>query len=201
MQKIEAEQLLKKRRASLEQAGLPPLRKGLKFDEHQREAMRRIWEMATAKDSDFGAICFLTGDRGVGKTEMMSRFIEYFVMQGEGYGAYRKLADLLNLRILYSDKGFTDRQWREAERERDRFANRYHLLVIDEIHENQKNVYAADILTDVIDRRYRNGRHTVLISNLAPESLRENLNPSIIDRARQFGGIISTIGWRNYRKS
>lgn len=73
------------------------------------------------------------------------------------------------------------------------------LLVIDEAQERGETDFEDRMLTHLIDRRYANMRDTVLISNLKPDELSKRLNPSIIDRARQCGGVL-VFGGTSFRQ-
>jgi len=199
--RMEQEERRKKQRQQLLAAGIPDANlnaNGIEFDNQQRASLRMIWE-SIAGFSSHGKVWIVTGSRGAGKTTMVCRLLASWITKSKGHARYSKLSDLLELQVLYSGQGVAEKQQKHALQQRDRFANHNSLLAIDEVHENRSNANAAEILVDLVDRRYSAGRHTVLISNLEPENLEDCINPSILDRARDGGGIVSTMGWTNYR--
>jgi DNA replication protein DnaC len=65
-----------------------------------------------------------------------------------------------------------------------------HLLVLDEVQEHRE--WQGDELTDLVDRRYAKMRPTLLLSNLQPIALIENLGQRIHRRLIEEGGIYET---------
>jgi hypothetical protein len=64
------------------------------------------------------------------------------------------------------------------------------LLVLDEVQVRESDrEWQDNELTSLIDRRYGDRRLTVLISNLTPDALRENLGLSIWRRLSEEGGV------------
>lgn len=74
------------------------------------------------------------------------------------------------------------------------------LLVIDEVQERGETAWEDRILTNLVDKRYGDGTDTLLIANLKPAALAENLGTSIADRLRETGGIIEAT-WGSFRDS
>lgn len=78
----------------------------------------------------------------------------------------------------------------EPERMRRRYSA-YELLVLDEVQlRDQDKAWQDAQLVELVDRRYRDCRATVLLSNLTPTNLHENLGPSIWRRLIEEGGVI-----------
>lgn len=72
------------------------------------------------------------------------------------------------------------------------------LLVIDECQERGESAWEDRILTHIIDRRYRDSKDTMLISNLKPEAFAESMGSSVTDRLRETGGLIEC-SWKSFR--
>ncbi len=63
------------------------------------------------------------------------------------------------------------------------------LLVLDEVQVRDSGKQWQDNeLTTLVDRRYRDGKSTVLVSNLKDEALKQNLGDSIWRRIIETGG-------------
>ncbi len=72
------------------------------------------------------------------------------------------------------------------------------LLVIDEIQQRGETEFENRLLAYLIDRRYGDMLDTILIGNLTPTALADSLDPSIVDRLRETGGIIECT-WPSFR--
>lgn len=73
------------------------------------------------------------------------------------------------------------------------------ILVIDEIQVRSETAWENSMLTHLIDRRYRNMKDTILISNQTNQAFVEGVGPSIADRIRETGGIIE-MKWASIRQ-
>lgn len=138
-----------------------------------------------------GSLVVLTGDRGTGKTHLACELIRAACWNGQT-ARYETWADIC-------------RRWRESlvgddESER-RVVNelsRYGLLVIDEIDVAKDGDFGDRSMRELIDRRYRNLRSTVMLSNLSVEALAKKLDPSILSRMQECGEIIPC-AWPSFR--
>jgi len=72
------------------------------------------------------------------------------------------------------------------------------LLVLDEIGIQGATDDVRGHLTNVIDRRYRNARPTIIISNLDKGALSEYLGDRIADRLRERASVV-IFDWESYR--
>jgi DNA replication protein DnaC len=129
-----------------------------------------------------GAIVVLTGSHGTGKTHMACEVIRKATTRGTA---------------LYATWADISRRWREAvtgdsESERKVIAefDTPALLVIDEIEVAKDGEFGDRNMRELLDRRYRNMRATLLLSNLSREALQAKLDPSILDRMAEAGGIV-----------
>jgi DNA replication protein DnaC len=73
------------------------------------------------------------------------------------------------------------------------------LLVIDEVARRSENDTENKLLFGLLNRRYSDLRDTLLISNQGAEQFEDSMGPSLIDRMREMGGIV-TCQWPSFRK-
>lgn len=73
------------------------------------------------------------------------------------------------------------------------------LLIIDETQERGETRWEDGLLTHMIDRRYREEKDTLLISNQTREAFTESIGPSIASRIIETGGIV-LCNWPSFRK-
>ena len=73
------------------------------------------------------------------------------------------------------------------------------LLVLDELHLRSDSLWENNLLTCLVDRRYRNELPTILVSNLSVEGLVENIGPAIIDRVNG-AGLRLEFAWPSFRR-
>lgn len=155
-----------------------------------------------------GAIVALSGDRGLGKTTIAAqiaimRLWEDWDSRYSGGSvthritSYRKLTAVVGrLKALYGDFGTIGIE--QLESIRDHLAS-VELLVIDELNECADDSKHKDrILADLIDRRYASNRDTLVITNQPVEEFRRTVNPSILSRLNEHGGIIAC-DWESFR--
>lgn len=72
------------------------------------------------------------------------------------------------------------------------------LLVIDELHVRLGTAWEEIVLTTIVDRRYRDLKTTVLVSNLEHDAFRESVGASIYDRIRESGAVLEC-SWPGFR--
>ncbi|MBS0187935.1 MAG: ATP-binding protein [Planctomycetes bacterium] len=151
------------------------------------EAHRKLSEL-TARA---GSIVILTGAHGTGKTHLACDIIKGYCATGSA--RYETWADI-------------GRRWREAIVSKDGESERRvlteldrpSLLIIDEIEVGKDGEFADRNMRELLDRRYRNLKTTVLLSNLSPEALEARLDPSVLSRISETGGII-VCDWASFR--
>lgn len=87
--------------------------------------------------------------------------------------------------------------WEDKQRIRDALATP-DLLVLDEVQvRDTDRQWQDNELTTLIDRRYREQKATLLLSNLTPESLQQNLGDSAWRRLVETGGPPIEADWEN----
>lgn len=126
------------------------------------------------------------GDRGTGKTALAAGLAIKFCDSGRS--------------AIYTTAGeffqqLGDRPWGEKDAFRQRHAT-VELLVLDEVQlRDTDRAWQDNELTTLIDRRYRSGKATVLVSNLRPAALQQNLGESIWRRLIETGGEPIDVDW------
>lgn len=126
-----------------------------------------------------GVIAVLLGNRGTGKTTLAVGAI-YQVTQGGGTALYVTALDMVRALNAVTNT--------PAElTERDRFAG-YGLLVLDACHVRRGTRSEDDIITDILDVRYRAMRDTILISNQEADEFFKSVSPDVKDRVIETGG-------------
>jgi DNA replication protein DnaC len=114
---------------------------------------------------------------------------------GKGPGRYVKCADLIGkIKATWKDGG------KSIDTEND-IIRRYRetrFLVIDEFHERGSSDWESRCLTNLLDHRYDEMLATIIIANLSPEKAALEINPSILSRAQQTGGMV-ICDWSSYR--
>lgn len=141
---------------------------------------------------DRGSLFVLIGQRGTGKTQLATCVARLVAFHGEEV-VYRRASD------LYSDIKATFGVAEESEREVVRGMTTPRLLVIDEMQDRGGTAWEERILNQIVDSRYASHKDTILISNDVKEALVNSLGPSIMSRADEIGGIIST-DWGSFRE-
>jgi DNA replication protein DnaC len=139
-----------------------------------------------------GAIVVITGDHGTGKTHLACEAIRWACWHG-WTARYETWPDIA-------------RRWREAitgaeegsERSIVADLDRAMLLVIDEIDIGKDGDFGDRSMRELLDRRYRNLRSTILLSNLDTAALSKKLDPSVLSRIQETGGFV-VCDWKSFR--
>lgn len=139
----------------------------------------------------------LVGTRGAGKTLMATEWARRRVDdQSQGAGIYAKCADIIaEIKATWHDGGKSIGTEQDVLRK----YRRAKYLVIDEFHERGASDWEARTLINILDHRYDSMLATVLIANLSEAEANRNLNPSLIDRANETGGMV-VCDWPSYRR-
>lgn len=129
-----------------------------------------------ADRSDF-LLAFL-GERGVGKTQCATMIAaECAVYRGWTTAYYTAMELFDQFRGTSVDKTSVMRKMNVR------------MLVIDELHQRLDTKFEAIILSELIDRRYRNMQSTILCSNLDEDAFRDMVGESIYSRLCETGKI------------
>jgi DNA replication protein DnaC len=154
-----------------------------------------------------GSLLVLCGEPGTGKTQMAAQLIlrscahVYARLGTPGSPAaprYTRAMDLyLDIRSSYNrDGGPTERDLVLA-------LCRPHTLVVDELNERGGSDWEDRLLAHIVDRRYADKLHTLLICNVyagqdAAADICARLGPKISDRLRETGCLLHCV-WPSFR--
>jgi len=149
-----------------------------------------------------GGVVYFFGDRGVGKTALMSAIgfkwmecLDHGVATYKGQPRYWTARDLFDSQLM----------WMSGSKESESpvsIAERAGLLVIDELGEARFTEYQTTELSAIVDKRYNNALPTILVSNQDRRGIIERgLSPSVIDRVNDGGVTVDASDWKNMRKS
>lgn len=139
-----------------------------------------------------GVIVAMLGRRGTGKTMAASVLVRERCMRGI-HAAYISANEFyLDLRESYSEKA------EHTEKAVLMHYQKPRLLVIDEVHERGDSTWSDRMLTFIVDQRYRDCKDTILIANQTPEEFAAAVGPSVVDRAKEGGGVL-LYNWESFR--
>ena len=141
-------------------------------------------------------LLLLIGDRGPGKTQMATWWAAERVRAGKAAGWYRKTADLISeIKLTWNTGG-------KSVGTEDDLLRKYRtaaFLVLDEFNERGSSEWESRTLANIIDHRYDNMLATVIIANMSEREVRQQVQPSIVSRAEETGGMV-VCEWRSYRR-
>ena len=186
----------------LVQAGVPPRYFGATLDEWSDDtpAMKQIGEKLRKYCQSFevalerGSSLIFVGNPGTGKTFAACSIVNYLLLKKDHTATYVTANDFLTrLRNCYGSMG----EETDTEVFDDYVAPS--LLVLDEVGRHKDSQHAADSLFALLDRRYREIRPTILISNMGKEELVDFLGDAIVSRLRQDGQMLGFY-WEDQRK-
>ena len=143
---------------------------------------------------DRGNNLIFIGSPGTGKTYAACAVIHEVVAKHDHSAVYITANDfLLRLRNSYNPEA--------DECEMDVFTSYTapSLLVLDEVGRHKDSKHAADSLFALLDRRYREVRPTIVISNMSKDELVDYLGNALVSRLRQ-GGAMLGFYWEDQRK-
>lgn len=142
---------------------------------------------------DAGGIIVFLGDRGNGKTQCGVELIRRACRRGESALYLRSREIGMRLREAYDDGS------QLTEREAVDLLVRPHLLVVDECQERPDRDWEIRSFNLIIDKRYGEGRPTVLIANTTEPQFRALMGGAILDRIKEDGGGARVFDWPSFR--
>lgn len=135
-----------------------------------------------------GNVVVLCGARGTGKTQMACELIRFLAVGHRFFCRYEVFQDYLDyLRIP------------GASMDNERYSHP-RLLVIDEIAKSGDSAWAEQRLFHLVNVRYNDLKHTILITAAGPDQLSDILSPSVADRVNEGGAVIH-LNWPSFRNN
>lgn len=140
-----------------------------------------------------GGSLVLVGGPGTGKTHLACAIANVIMPDHLATVAFGSVSDIMReIRSTYGNK--TDRTEIQALAD----LVKPDLLIIDEVGASSGSEHEVQMLFDIIDKRYRNLRPTIVISNLNEEKLEQFLGHRVMDRFRETGSIVA-FTWESHR--
>jgi len=141
-----------------------------------------------------GSIFILLGSRGTGKTQLATAVARYVAETKSNRSKYVVLGDLFT-----AIKGTFKSGSADSENSILDSLTSAPLLVLDECHEITGTEWQGQILTRLIDARYREQMTSILITNHSKEAFIDAVGTSIADRIAECGYLIEC-DWPSFRR-
>lgn len=185
--------------AMLEQTAIPPRFIGKTFDNYrvENDGQARALKVCREFAGNFpqhlrrGSSLILSGQPGTGKSHLAGAILQA-ILPGH-VGVYVTLMDLI--------RTLRDTWRRDSEITETQMLARLQaipLLVIDEIGVQYGTDGERAILFDVLDRRYRELRPSILMTNLGKEEFRVAIGDRVFDRLTEVARWVS-FDWQSFR--
>lgn len=164
------------------------------------DGAKKALALATAYASEFdekmkdGTSLILCGGVGTGKTHLAI---------GIGRRVLEMQKSVLFVSVMNAVRAVKETYNRNSdESETEVLASfiRPSLLILDEVGAQFGSDTEKLILFEIINGRYERMRPTIVVSNLAKESLGTFLGERVVDRLRENGGRLVVFDWASYRK-
>lgn len=169
---------------------------------HAMDQQRRVWSWVRDYLNNFDAALqsgrsgAFIGAPGTGKTHLGIGMLRHVIEKG-GTGVYCTVMDLLG-RIKAT---FNERAGGETEADVMQLVGSCDFLVIDEVGRSLDSNYEMAQFFRVLDRRYRDVKPTLLLSNLGKAKFAEFLGDAVVDRFREAGGMLYVFDWASQRST
>lgn len=189
--------------ARFESVGIPAAFRGRTFDnfvattDDQRRALEAAKEFADnfwSIHHPAGRFLVLGGNPGTGKSHLALAVAQKVMMRGTAM--YRDVMDIIRMVRSTWGKG-SDKSENEVFYT---LGTMLDLLIIDEIGVQRGTEDEQSILFDILNRRYRDNRPTILITNLGGKAMTEFLGPRIMDRLYERA-IFVPFKWESHRSN
>ena len=152
-------------------------------------AFRNIRDAIVGKSN--GSISIICGSRGTGKTQMAAELIRYSAHH-RFFSRYEVFLDYLDAVRRINDQPAAD--------DHDVRYLAPRLVVLDEIAKAGDSAWAEQRLFHLVNARYNDLKHTVLITSASPDRIADIVGPSVADRINE-GGIVIHLNWPSFRTS
>ena len=189
--------------ARFESVGIPAAFRGKSFDtfeaktDEQKHALsiaREYAENFWSRHHPEGRFLVFGGNPGTGKSHLALAIAQTVMMRGTAM--YRDVMDIIRMvRSTWS---------RDSDMSEDdvfrMLGTTLDLLVIDEVGVQRGTEDEQVILFDIINRRYRDNRPTIILTNLGGKALGEFLGARIMDRLHERA-IFVPFRWESHRSN
>lgn len=193
------------RRAALSQqllkrAAIPPRFTSKRLDNFtatvpgQHKALSVASEYVQQFDGKSGQSLIFCGGVGSGKTHLSVGIAHELIEQGHLCIFTSVIGAIRSVKETYS------RDSQITEREAINNLIQPDLLILDEVGVQFGSDTEKLILFEIINGRYEAMKSTILISNLAMDSLTEYLGERVVDRLREDGGRMVVFDWPSFRR-
>lgn len=139
-----------------------------------------------------GFLVALVGTRGNGKTQMAVELIREFAKRGMGSRYMTVMQLLMEIKATYRPNSFA------SEGSVINALSAVSFLVIDEFAKRGETEWENRVMFELIDRRYRNMKDTLLIANQTQEEFTTAIGPSLASRMTETGGMVKC-DWESFR--
>jgi DNA replication protein DnaC len=187
--------------AKLNAAGIPVAFRGRSFDNFvvETDEMQRALDVARdfagrfwSKHVKEGSFLVMGGVTGTGKSHLALAIAQ--VVMRRGTAMYMDVGDLIQ-RV----RGTWRRDSSKSEEEMFALLGSIDLLIIDEVGVQRGTDDEKNVIFDVINRRYRDNRPTILLTNLDGKALVELLGPRVMSRLSERAQFLS-FQWDDWRR-
>lgn len=166
----------------------------------QQYIMSKIQNFIKNFDDRTGFI--FTGYRGTGKTHLSCAILQEIIMKHEKSGLTISIFEMMeNIKSAWRNK--ENNNHKSVIAWIDEYAA-YDLLVVEEIEKNIKSHTMQTYFFQIINKRYGNGKPTIITSNETGQQLMDIIGKSVIERFKKNGqsseDIVLQFLWENYRE-
>jgi DNA replication protein DnaC len=199
---VESEKLAREKirmEEMLGRAAIPVRFIGRSFDNYRADTPAQRAALTAARDyaenfshhAHSGESLLMLGKAGTGKSHLATAILQ--AIMPAHCGMYSTASDVIEM---------VRETWRRDSEQSQakvlRLLSSVPLLVIDEVGVQYGTESEQNTLFQIIDRRYRDRRPTILMANLQPSELQTLLGDRIFDRLREVSKVVA-FEWESYR--
>jgi DNA replication protein DnaC len=197
-EKEAAERAERAHRAQIAESRIPARFIGRTFDNFQAETPEQRAALSICRDfaenfaehSRKGASLILSGKPGTGKSHLTAAMLQAHLTKGVRY--------ITCMDMIRAVRETWRRDSERSETEVLRYLEQLDLLAIDEVGMQYGTDGEQTILFDVLDRRYREVKPTILITNQDKDGFKQFLGERTYDRLRETSRWVA-FDWPSYR--
>ena len=175
--------------------GIPIRYHNMTLDTYKAESEGQKKAMAAIKRLYAGDVnsLILSGSCGTGKTHLAVALQNVWLRDASFTTFYITASELVrSVKDTWGGKG-------SEQQEINRWAN-YDYLVVDEMGASFGSDTEQLLISEILCKRYHNGKRTVLISNLNMDELKDTFDARVLSRLRE-DAVLVVFDWEDERKS